>query len=64
MTEYKDDETQRTDGDSSASFLLPLRDNSASSSPAAIASMEAAMPELSFLKRQREKKGKINHEIL
>lgn len=47
-TTFKEQHFQLTAGESSAAFLLPFPDPSAPSSPAAIASMEAAMPALSL----------------
>lgn len=50
---------KHTDGDPSGEHLLPFPDTSGKSSPAATASMEAAMPALSFWQR---KQG-VNHNI-
>lgn len=50
---------KHTDGDSSGEHLLPFPDTSGKSSPAATASMEAAMPALSFW----QSKQRVNHNI-
>lgn len=50
---------QRTDGESSAALVLPFPDVSGPSSPAAIASMEAAMPALSFFENKQTVKFRI-----
>lgn len=44
-----------TEGDFSAAILLPSPDISVTSSPAAIASIDAAMPALSFFEQEKKR---------
>lgn len=59
LTTLKELNYQLTEEDSSAAFLLPFLGTSRKSSPAVIASMEAAMPALSFLEKTSSERASI-----